>query len=182
MFNKTNIYPLTNIYSLGSLKNHLLYKTKLLNEINNSPAMSLSDISKCDWDVPRHIKRLYQNTLFDNLLIPYFEEVAITLSASKFEVHNFWFQQYEKGSAHGWHIHPKANYTGVYYIEYPDTTAKTQIYDFVTKNIVELEHINEGDVLIFPSNLIHRAPKIIDNQRKTIVSFNMDFINFNIKI
>jgi hypothetical protein len=181
MFKKTKIYSLPNIYLLGSLKNHSFYKTKLLNEINNSPSEPISNIFRCDWGIHRDIKREYQNTLFDNLLTPYFKEVAEILSSSGFEISNYWFQQYEKGSNHDWHIHPRTNYTGVYYIEYPDTTAKTEIYNFLTKDKLKLEHIEEGDVLIFPSNLVHRAPKITDNQRKTIVSFNMDFLYFDIK-
>jgi hypothetical protein len=180
MFKKTKIYSLANIYLLGGLKDHSLYKTKLLNEINNSPSKSFSNISKCDWIIPRSLKREYKNTLFDDLLIPHLAEVAKMLSFSGFEINNYWFQQYEKGSDHDWHNHPKTNYSGIYYIEYPDTTAKTEIYNFLTKDKYELEHIEEGDVLIFPSNLVHRAPKITDNQRRTIVSFNMDFLKFNI--
>jgi hypothetical protein len=42
--------------------------------------------------------------------------------------------------------------------------------------------IKEGDVLIFPSNLVHRAPKIKNNLRKTIISFNIDFNKFNINV
>jgi len=181
MFKKTKIYSLANIYLLGSLKNHSLFKTKLLNEINNSPSKSSSNIFRCDWEIHKDIKREYQNTLFDDLLIPHFLKVSKILSSSGFEINNYWFQQYEKGSSHDWHIHPKTNYTGVYYIEYPDTTAKTEIYNFLTKDKLELEHIEEGDVLIFPSNLVHRAPKITNNLRKTIVSFNIDFLKFNIK-
>ena len=33
----------------------------------------------------------------------------------------------------------------------------------------------EGDIVIFPSFIIHRAPKVQSDTRKTIVSFNLEF-------
>ena len=34
----------------------------------------------------------------------------------------------------------------------------------------------EGDFITFPAFILHRAPKILNVERKTIISFNIDFI------
>ena len=33
----------------------------------------------------------------------------------------------------------------------------------------------EGDIVIFPSFIIHRSPKITEDVEKIIISFNLDF-------
>ena len=40
----------------------------------------------------------------------------------------------------------------------------------------------EGDIIIFPSYVMHRAPVIDNNIRKTIISCNIDFNNPHIDI
>ena len=35
--------------------------------------------------------------------------------------------------------------------------------------------INEGDLITFPANMIHRSPQNNTNERKSIISFNCDF-------
>jgi hypothetical protein len=176
-----SLHTISNYCFLGSLKEHFFNKEKLLNEINNSPFEKYNNISKCDWGIERKFERIYQNTFF-SLIHPYLIEACKLINAENFNMHQFWFQQYEKDSEHEWHIHPSTNYTGVYYVEYPDKNAKTEILDFKTKKIFTMGDIKEGDVLIFPSNLVHRAPKIKNNLRKTIISFNIDFNKFNINV
>ena len=83
-----------------------------------------------------------------------------------------WYHQYAKNSVHNWHIHGE-NYTGVYYLELPDDTPKTELIDQYDKKITV--EANEGDVVIFPSFIIHRGPKVLNDSRKTIISFNLEF-------
>ena len=73
---------------------------------------------------------------------------------------------------HNWHIHGE-NYTGVYYLELPDDTPKTELIDQYDKKITV--KANEGDIVIFPSFIIHRGPKVLNDSRKTIISFNLEF-------
>ena len=87
-------------------------------------------------------------------------------------IKGMWYQQYAKNSVHNWHIHGE-NYTGVYYLELPDDTPKTELIDQYDKKITV--EANEGDVVIFPSFIIHRGPKVLNDSRKTIISFNLEF-------
>jgi len=178
--NTVELKYMPNIYFLGNSKNHLDNKLQILNEIKTSPFEETCNISKCDWNISRELERVYKKTFFDKILFPFLNDACLLINATKFIVHNFWFQQYEKNSEHGWHIHEQTNYTGVYYLEYPDLTAKTDLYCFYNKNSIEVDLLNEGDILIFPSNIVHRAPKIKNDKRKTIISFNMSFTGFNL--
>jgi hypothetical protein len=62
---------------------------------------------------------LMQIYFFFEILKPFIEQFCVTFNGQSFEVYNFWFQQYHQGSSMRWHVHPKSNYTGVYYLEYP---------------------------------------------------------------
>ncbi len=77
------------------------------------------------------------------------------------EVRDIWFQQYLKNGRHGWHIHGQ-NYTGVYYLEFPDGAPDTEFQTMETR----ISH---------PAFLLHRAPEVLNVERKTIISFNIDF-------
>jgi ectoine hydroxylase-related dioxygenase (phytanoyl-CoA dioxygenase family) len=81
-----------------------------------------------------------------------------------------WYQQYLKNSTHGWHTHSD-NFTGVYYLEMDETAPKTQI---INSNKILNLNVEEGDFVIFPSYLIHRAPINLSKNRKTIISFNFN--------
>ena len=57
----------------------------------------------------------------------------------------------------------------------PDDTPKTELigqYDINKKITVEAK---EGDIVIFPSFIIHRGLKVYSDSRKTIISFNLEF-------
>ena len=172
------IFHLPNIYVIGKSEKHLEIKKQLLNLIDTSPYVSFNGVSKTDYNVDSKITRPYADLFFFEILKPFIEQFCVTFNGQSFEVYNFWFQQYHQGSSMRWHVHPKSNYTGVYYLEYPHDI-KTEILDLKTKKIIPLETITEGDFLIFPTNLVHRAPTNTEQERKTIISFNFDILEYN---
>ena len=67
------------------------------------------------------------------------------------------------------------NYTGVYYVQFSNKCAKTQLIDPFSQNKkIEIE-AKEGDIVIFPSYVIHRATEQKENLEKIIISFNINF-------
>ena len=86
-----------------------------------------------------------------------------------------WYQQYTKNSIHDWHVHSE-NYTGVYYLEYPDGAPATKLYgyDVITPSV------NEGDVVMFPAMTPHQAPMVMNDGRKTIISYNFNVSELNL--
>tara|TARA_B100001057_G_scaffold342806_1_gene343744 strand:- start:92 stop:694 length:603 start_codon:yes stop_codon:yes gene_type:complete len=111
----------------------------------------------------------------------HFEICANDLNYKGCKIKGMWYQQYVKNNTHGWHIHGE-NYTGVYYLELPDDTPKTELIDQYDINKKITIDANEGDIVIFPSFIIHRAPKVLNDSRKTIISFNLEFDIINEKI
>jgi len=175
--------PVQNHYIRNKLSKHDFYKPLILEKISKEQDPSLVDfndggennISKLDWDHHEDFDR------------PWVKQLLPTLSNKLAEMSHFigydgivmkaiWYQQYLKDSIHGWHVHSE-NYTGVYYLEYPLGAPPTELWD----NKLKIPEVSEGDVVIFPAMTPHRAPMVKNDIRKTIVSFNFNVIELNLK-
>ena len=89
---------------------------------------------------------------------------------------NVWFQQYINGCSHGWHLHANSNISISYLLELPDKKYSTEFLDTTTKSKFQLD-VEEGDVIIFPSHVIHRSPVISSDVRKTTIAINLSLGN-----
>ena len=159
---------------------HSRIKDKILSEIDNTfggvgdqqdSYGKDSRISKLDWDNAVDWSRPWFKIFYPHWVISVKEMLSNMAYSGRYALDKMWYQQYEKGSNHSWHIHSN-HFTGVYYLEFPKGSAKTEIcspYSLTVKKIDALE----GDIIIFPSHWIHRAPSN-NSVRKTIVSFNFD--------
>ena len=166
---------------LKPFKYHNQIKENLLSKINNSYNDNLNikdqyygdEIHRLDWS-----KNLDYGREWIQLVKPklekHFNECANDLNYKNSEIRGMWYQQYTKNNTHGWHTHGE-NYTGVYYLEFPKGSPKTELIDQYNINKKITINAKEGDVVIFPSFIIHRAPKVINDIRKTIISFNLQF-------
>lgn len=92
---------------------------------------------------------------------------------SNFYVSASWFQQYRKNDNHGWHIHSNTNISMSYFVELDDSKHSTEFIDTEQNKTFQLD-TTEGDVLIFPSYLIHRSPSICNHNRKTTIAININ--------
>jgi len=93
-------------------------------------------------------------------------------------IEDMWYQRYcYVGDKHGWHVHG-GSFTGVYYLKYdnerPTATQLIQPYG-QDKRIMLI--VEEGDVIIFPSYMIHKSPPLVRDDEKIIISFNIHFAN-----
>jgi len=168
-------------------KEHTLIKENLLKIIKSCKDESLKSkdkyysdsIEKLDWSESKNFKREWVNFVIEPLLNN-LTEMILSMGFESYNLNEIWFQQYIKNSEHGWHIHG-SNYTGVYYVELNENSPQTEIMnpDDLTKK--QKLNVKEGDIIIFPSFVVHKAPKLINDCRKTIVSFNIDFGKINTK-
>jgi len=160
-------------------KQHTILREKILKAINNQEVDSLNEIdnyytdkiSRLDWNQAKNANRPWVQ-LFINDFINHLNKEMLKLSLTKPKLSEIWFQQYFNNDTHGWHTHGN-NFTGVYYLELNDCSPRTQLVEPVSLNLVEVD-AEEGDIVIFPSIYIHRAPRIKTEKRKTIISFNFD--------
>ena len=171
------LFELNSFYIVTDIKEHQKIKSKLLSCIESMPHDSIDVrseiVSKTDWNIPSSYKREYLD-IFYSVIEPYMEEMAFKLKSTKCEIRNAWYQVYNDNDKHDWHVHPAANYTNVYYLSLPDKSLKTQLYDLVNERIVENIDVQEGQILTFPANVIHRSPTNTKDQ-KVVISFNSDF-------
>jgi hypothetical protein len=136
-------------------------------------------VNKLDWSRARDFSRPWVKLLKPHIE-DYLNKLAVALGYQSSIIDELWFQQYVNGDSHGWHTHG-SNFTGVYYLELANNSPKTEIIEPSKQNKKIVLDVNEGDIVMFPSYTIHRAPVIINDTRKTIVSFNfiLDLIDPN---
>ena len=162
---------------LDKFKEHHLYKDKLLkyfDEYNLAKNNFGSDnITKFDWHISTDFNREWVKMIYDDLH-KHFLKYANHLGFKKCNINNLWFQQYDKNSTHQWHIHGD-NYTGVYYVNFNKDCAKTRLLNTNIKSHYIDIQAEEGDIVFFPSVVIHRALVQNTNFLKTIISFNVNF-------
>ena len=148
-----------------------LIETSYCESIDVKDSNCGDEISRLDWSKYPDFDREWVKYVKPRLQ-EHFEICADDLNYRGCRIKGLWYQQYIKNNIHDWHIHGD-NYTGVYYLELPDDTPKTELIDQNNKKITI--EADEGDIVIFPSFIIHRAPKMQSDSRKTIISFNLEF-------
>jgi len=180
-------FLLESFYTIGKLPNHESVKTSVLDLLSTTRSDSLvmkdnyyaDSVNKLDWSKARDFTRPWVQLLKPQIE-NYLNKLAVGLGYQSSIIDELWYQQYTTGDAHGWHTHG-SNFTGVYYLELDESSPKTEIIEPSKQDKKITLDVSEGDVVMFPSYTIHRAPIIKNDKRKTIVSFNfvMDLIEPN---
>jgi len=158
--------------------NHQEIKDQLIQEISESQATSqfLNDenITVTDYHTKVDEKK-YRDTFF-NAVGPSIDKIRNLYFCKKWEIHNFWFQQYQKNDNHGWHTHGGCQWSLIYFVELPNKDISTEFYDTDAQQIIQPE-VQEGDIIIFDSKAPHRSPKNTTDSRKTIISANLSLFD-----
>ena len=169
-------YKLNTYGFVNKVEKHNSFKKYMMNYIKKQPTYRLierlDDISNTDWKDSYNPNRPYVKK-FAKLISPYLSKIGRVLKTKKFTIGNMWYQQYGKGSKHQWHHHVSSNWSAVYYLELPNNLG-TELYD-ITESITFDIKLNEGDLFLFPANMLHRSPPNMTSKIKTIISFNIDF-------
>jgi len=164
--------------SIKQFAHHTKYKERLLDAISNSWAEEYvypdcyTDIDRCDYARAGDLTKPYFH-MIDKHMFNHLKEIYNDWGYTFFKIHDYWFQQYKKGSEHGWHTHLNCSFTGVYYLDLPEDAPKLQIRNPDSLHEIETIDVKEGDVVIFPSLVLHRSAKNQSDEMKTIISFNM---------
>ncbi len=151
-------------------KDHFKYKNELMDLFKKEPSF-INDIYKVDFNNSTDFERPWIKMIresFGNSFKPWLKQMKF----GKLHIKNLWFQQYNKGNKHDWHIHG-CSFSGVYYVNYNNKCIGTELIDPYSNKIIKPK-VSEGDVIIFPAFVIHRAPAEKTNDLKTIISFNFD--------
>lgn len=153
------------------VEEHNYWKPKILKSIESMIEKNNIQLNEngyyYDFDIP-DVERTYKQ-IMDNIVLSYINDIEDHYGLVLKKVGKYWFQQYLQGSDFGWHQHD-GHWAMIYYIELPETSESTEFLNFGQFNV------KEGDIIFFPTFLVHRSPKIQSNLRKTIISSNIGLI------
>ncbi len=141
-------------------------------------------------DDKREVLTDYHSYSPNNQRPPYFSYVVDALSGplndffdnlgQKLEFGDLWFQQTKNYQRHSLHNHGSHGFSVIWYLEFdPDVHYPTKFYSPFPSalnrfSIGEKEiDTKEGDLVIFPSFLLHEQRPSFSDKRRTIVSFNL---------
>lgn len=92
---------------------------------------------------------------------------------------SMWYERSKKGDYHGPHNHGATGFSAILYVEYSGsdhepTKFHAPFLDAATgENMKYQPVVREGDLLVFPSYILHEAPINNSDIDRTIVSFNI---------
>ena len=153
---------------------HITIKNNLLSLISKAPFIKVDDndnISKTDYHI-QDLEKEYINYARP-YIVDFLTQTFKSYKINGFEIRNMWFQQYFENDIHKWHTHKYTNFTCVYFVEMIENNQKTLIKNFGSDELIYYT-AEEGDIIIYPGFLSHSSPIIKTNNRKTIISFNLD--------
>ena len=157
------------------VENHSELKPKILEELNKLKVQPVFGPGQRIWKSDYYISG--DDRPYVQLIKPMLNSLCVELTElleynnqGTLEPINIWHQQYRPLDIHYWHIHRYCFFCGVYYVdlqgETPKTTFKSMNEEF------ELE-VEEGQILFFPSFLLHQSKKNSSNKTKTVIAFNI---------
>lgn len=171
-------------YYIYSVQDHLSIKDKILHTIDSSPGQesnkTFESIRKSDWYTnadPKYFKnnhKLNSESYYNYISkhITYIiENIVPDKNKNSLTVSNGWFHQYNKLDYYWWHNHPDCRWSIIYYVELSNNGPITEFENFYGNTFTP--SVKEGDMLIFPGWMKHRAPPNLSNERKTIISINI---------
>jgi hypothetical protein len=154
--------------------NHLALKPAILQSILSMGEFSYKGgkncISSTDWHLSGAIARPYM----DVIRTPIADHVEVfrrEFGYNSATVVGVWYQRYQHGDFHDWHTHGDCTFSSVYYVELPDSAPKTS---FIHNGAEFSVGVEEGDIITFPSYLIHRSSQNLSTEPKTVVAFNLN--------
>lgn len=103
----------------------------------------------------------------------------------KMKIMALWAQRYTTGQNMNPHSHESTGYSAVLYAEFNEREHEATEFFAPFKNVVDtmdyrwLPKVKEGDILFFPSPLLHYSLPNKSRERRTIFSFNCNIIPAN---
>ena len=175
--------PLQCFILIDKFSKHKEFKPLLLKEFENQNKQinnHVDNIYNLDWPEKNNTERPWIKLLLESFN-KQLDKMAFDSGYTVCNINEMWFQQYIDGNIHDWHTHG-SNFTGVYYVELDKNSPITNLVTPFSQNELIVPDVTEGDIIIFPSFTIHKAPLVTNGTRKTIISFNIDFQKCNINV
>ena len=163
-------------FLLFDVNGHNQIKPILIDLINLTDSSPISNapqeqISNSDWNNINCKQRPYLNaamSIFSGVIQQIPDALAYNDLPIDGEV-SMWFQQYKTGDYHGWHLHGRAAFSSVYYLDLPDGASFTSFRSMGEEFDVP---VAEGQILVFPSCFEHCSKPNKSKKTKTVIAAN----------
>lgn len=167
-------------YYQYSLPDWVVTKAKILEIVRQFKEVGNYYNDTCITNYSHKIESIELCELFKPALI----EFASSFNKD-FEIKNIWFQEYTSGQYHSPHFHGSYGYSVIVYVQFDKTIHKPTIFcnpnTYDTENFYKSLVVNEGDLVIFPSNIVHFVEPVLTDINRTIVSCNVNLLTPNDK-
>lgn len=170
-----------NIFTISivkdSVKNWWKHKDKMLSLINDLPFVESEGYYSDFYVNMEKQSTSYSQELFE-ILSPTMEKFGEIVNRP-FTVSNLWAQRYIKGGAsHQCHNHGALGYSAVFYASLGKNDMGTKFIcpfndSFRGEIISHIPKVKEGDIIFFPSFLLHQSTLTTDDVERVIFSFNL---------
>ena len=130
------------------------------------------------WQSDTDVLPSYASVLID-IIKPYLKKFVGDMPISFTDM---WYQKYYNGSSHNTHNHGALGWSSVVYVEFdPAVHVATRLLspfgNHIDGTVMEyLPKIEEGDMILFPSSILHESGVQRTDKRRTIISYNMEGI------
>jgi len=161
---------------ISCAQDHATIKPKILEVIASADKFSHSwgtgRITNTDFHVKDNFSKGISEQYWDMFKPNAFQHLSKLCDffhVPKFNISTYWFQEYHLGDQHSWHTHGDCMFSNVYYLSLPDGACKTTFRIFGKE--VEFD-VSEGDIISFPSHIVHCSKEHKGQQPKVVISFN----------
>lgn len=170
------------------VRDHEKYKSKLL-QIFDDDDNSSHRLTKSG-EVIYDLKTDFFHNDKEQLLPSYYGLVTQALGSYlreiesnigfELEIESMWYQSSSRGQYHQVHNHGAVGMSFVWYVEFNPKVHKATTFfcpfsDPLTGDLIQnTPEVEEGDLVVFPSFLLHEQEMNDSDERRTIVSFNIN--------
>tara|TARA_B100000902_G_C27170440_1_gene843538 strand:- start:456 stop:1034 length:579 start_codon:yes stop_codon:yes gene_type:complete len=160
-------------------KKQLISKVKFskLGFVDTDYQMYLTDHNVATGESQTHRFPAYTDDFIKTIKVP-LDEFGNRF-CERFQIKSLWCQKYSKGNSHGIHNHGSIGFSGIFYAQLTKKHKATRFIlpfcDFTNGNVLDhYPDVQEGDVLFFPSFLLHGADPSSVDEKRIIFSFNIE--------
>lgn len=164
-------------YVQGRMPNHDHIQDDLIRQIRSARSHSIDAederVSFTDLRF-RNEHRPWIDTFYKNI-DPYLIDFSKQYMHRDFTISNCWFMRYQRGDFSDWHVHENSSWASVYFLKLPSPSIKTSLLSFGDRSLIPLDEVQEGDIISFPSCMIHCSKPNPFDEEKIVIAFNTDF-------